>query len=495
MPSVEPSLPPRPMPIPSPPPLPPVTMDWAVQMGFAKTEYGQAASWFRALWNIHLLAGLDGSPSRPDTGNQRTFLRPSANAAESRLAAGAKARLDPCLAEAEEEIGTATGHIDDLEAWPDREFPCEGRLCTVAEARQITDELNLTIEQDTNNRHFHHERIAQWWKVLATTLLFADLVAFVVILADMFNIDYADPLAAPLLTLTAYVVPTILVVVQWFTADRAGRRLNEYREKSKHAGDDVAPLLRAAVRWGLIAGLIAATYSGLLMARLLAMGREAELGVPLQMIFALLGIAVGLGAPLTKVYVVAEDGSSTSRRRDLFAAALDEQRELWEAAVQEAKDALSQAASLHEEYSARLRPLVLRKAGEPLVEAENGLGLLNVMLGAGTAADRLDPAAERGRRSQPVGAAVDNPWLPLLRWGFENAPEINNEQLSTRDRTYCGQLARASTLRARMLDQRTMRTEQPAHRTALPPTSAGAIRELAAAPADGATRAGQPGDG
>jgi hypothetical protein len=429
--------PPPPRPI---PPTPPITQQWAVQMGFTKAEYKQAVGCFQSLGSIQPHA----VPGRIESLARRPLLQRAAHTAKEELAGESERLLAPCLDESEQAIGVVSARVEELEAWPDREFRCEGRLCTVAEGREITDTLTVTIEEDTNSQHFHHRRIAGWWKILAIHLLFADLAAFMVILANMFNVDYTHPLATPLQTLTVYVVPLLFVVVQWFAADRTGERLNEYREKSMFPLEEPGPLLRSARLWAAFTAFIAIGYTSLLIWRLLAMARDADLGIVLQVIFTVLGIAIGLGTPLTKVYVVAEDGSSVSRRRDLFAAALDKQRVQWAAAVQEAREALGAAAARHEEYTGQLRPQVLRRAGEPLVEAENALGLLNLMLGAGgSAAPRVLP--------------VTTGELPPLRWRLENAPEIDNEQLSLRDDTYRRQRARVRELREQLGRHHTMR--------------------------------------
>jgi hypothetical protein len=454
--------PPRPAPILPQPPLPPVSLNWAQQMRFSKREYEQAAGWFQALWNVHLLAGRSGPPGRPDAGDRATFLKPSANEAETALADLAAARLDPCLGKAEEALGESERLVDELAGWPSREFPCEGRMCTVAEARQITDDLNHTIEVDTNNRHFHHQRVTSWWRAVSTSLLWADLAALVVILADLFNVDYTHPLITPVQSLTVMVLPVVLVIAQWFTADRAGHRLNEYREKAKHAADALGPVRKAARLWCVAAGTAAVAYTALLMWRLVAMGQDADLHVLVLVILVALGMVIGLGAPLTKVYVVADDGSSVSRRRDVFAAALDEQHRLWQATLQQAKDALTEVSSCHEDYTARLRPQVLYEAGAALVAADNALGLLNMMLGANDASRRSDPPPSEPPRPEPSATDPSHvTYLPRLRWGFPDAPEIDNGSLLSRDRTLAGQLTRASRLRGLIVGHRTMRTERP----------------------------------
>jgi hypothetical protein len=453
--------PPRPEPIAARPPLPPVSVNWALQMRFTKREYEQASGWFQALWGVHLQARKQGTPGRPDAENRATFLKPSGNEAEAELSASATSRLDPCLATAEEALGTSDRLTDELTGWPDREFACEGRMCTVAEARQVVDELNHTIETDTNNRHFHHERVHPAWKALSTSLLWADLAALIVILADLFNVDYTHPLTTPVQSLTVAVLPVILIVAQWFTADRAGQHLNELRERAKYGLDDLGPVRRAARLWCVAAGAVAVSYTALLMSRLVTMGHDADLHVVILGILLALGLVIGLGAPLTKVYVVADDGSSISRRRDIFAAALNEQHEMWRSTLQQAKDALSQAASCHEDYTARLRPQVLFDAGTPLVAAGNALGLLNMMLGA-DAADREERlVAVRTEPDHSAADPTDVSGLPRLRWNFPEAPEIDNEALLTRDRTLAGQLTRALHLRALLLGHRTMRTARP----------------------------------
>jgi hypothetical protein len=424
-------------------PAPPVKSSLALRMGFSRAEYEMADGWFRTLWKTHLQAGLPGAPSRPDEENRRTFLRLAAGNATKALATGATNQLQPCLGRADEALGVAERQVEELDRWSGRDFDCAGEIVTVGTARQITDELNAVIQEDTNNGHYHHARVARWWSHASSALLFLDLVAIVVILADLFNIDYTHPIATPAQTSTVVALPLILILGQFWCAVRAGQGLNEHRELV-HKDDAPDRLPVRVVLWLAAAALLACATTALLVTRLLTMSRDADLNTLWQVVLLLLGIVIGLSAPLVKVYVVAYDGSTVSRRRDLFAAELERQREAFEATLAEARAALADASSAHEDYVGRARPGVVRAARDWLAETENALGLLNVMLGAagGGPAPAAEPAA---------GTADTGLGLAPVEWRYDGAPPIDNQPLLDRDTIYTGQLARAVALRDRLL--------------------------------------------
>lgn len=434
------------------PPAPPVGPELAQQMRFSSAEYQQARSWFQFLWERHLQTQQPGSPGRLTAEDKETFLRPAAADANELLAAKVGTELDPALARGNADLVEAERTIGELQRWGGRDVAAGGRTWTLAEADAESRRLSLQIQLDTEAGHLHHQRAPRVLHRLSDVLMVLDLLAIVAIFIDLFNVDFDDLVGSLRELLAAIFLPIILLTVQLFAARFAGKRWNEYREfeRVRNAiADEARRKLQIAAA---LAALVVLPLTLLLVLRLWSIATDVNLGLAWRFVLCLIGLAIGIGAPLMKARVVAEDGSTESRLRDELEAALGRERAAAEAAARHAQTCLDAARQQHEDYAARLRPRVLHAAGGPLVAAENALGLLNVMLGAagpGTTRPRQHPAtavpeAPSSNPGAATGAAVS---FPPLRWSSEDAPDLDNQPLAASDRTYAEQRGREAQLR------------------------------------------------
>jgi MinD-like ATPase involved in chromosome partitioning or flagellar assembly len=439
------------------PRLPPQPLDAgrAMSMGYTRLEYEHAAGWFGLLWRIHLQTAREGRPGPPDPETQRLFLRPATLEAEDLLGEAATTHLDPCLERAEAALVTARQLVDEVNAWPHQEFRCEGQLCTVAEARKLADELTNTIKRDVRSGYRHHSRLSPWWRVVVVLLTFFEVPAIVVVLADLFNIAPEHPLATPAQTFTVLTLSIITAASQAWCAGRAGWWSNRRREPHAQSYGEASAVGPSGWLWASVTLVLAAAVTTVLVQSQVSIVKAAGLGPGWQAVGGLLGVVLGLGTPLVRFCSIAGDGSSTSRRRDAFAAALDDYRRDREDAEYDARLALQHVDAHHEKYISQCRPEVLRRARVPLVAAEKAMELLNVMLGLARSPSRRQPdgsdeAFAATVRDEPVA-------LPNLHWGLKDAPEVDNEQLSARDRAFQQQAERAGVLRDELIGTHRMR--------------------------------------
>jgi hypothetical protein len=436
------AVPPRDRRLPPPPPIGP---DRAQQMGFTREEYDQAKGWYVLVWRRHLDAALPGAPGQLHGNDLVTFLKSSTSRAEDVLADGARDVLDPCLESANDDLVEAAGTATELERWPRKEIEADGAVCAIADARRTADQLTAEIQRDTDEGYVHHRRTSPVWRHLSSVLMILDLIAIIVIFCDILNVDYQHPLSSPPEFLAAVLLPVVLVAVQLWLATSTGRRFNDHRQLDALGNAAADEAARKARLWSVLTALFVLPLTALLLVRLYSMSAEAELGRLWQIVLVGLALAIGLGAPLVKVRVVAEDGSSSSRRRDELEEALAAERAAADMAVRTGYACLDEVRRSLDDYVSRLRPEVVHEASGSLVQAENALGLVTVLIGskaadaAGIGLVRSDPAARPG--------AAD---FATIAWPFEGAPEIDNGPLLIRDRTYLEQVAREQLLRTQL---------------------------------------------
>jgi hypothetical protein len=425
------------------PPPPPIGPEQAQRMRFTREEYDEAKGWYLLIWRRHLDADLPGAPGRLRDGDLSAFLHPSTMQAQDELAAAAHDGLDPCLEAADSDLVEASSLVEELERPAGREIKADDTVYTVPEARRVAGELTAEIQRDTDRGFTHHRRISAGWKAVATGLLWLDVAAIVVIFCDILNVDYGDPFAAPPEFFAAVLLPMVLVAVQLWLAQSTGRRFNDHRQRVA-LGDAGADKERTwAWVWALSTAAFVLPLTCLLVVRFWGMSEDADLGALWQAVLTGLALVIGLGAPLVKVRVVAEDGSTSSRRRDELEHGLDQDRAAMAAAMAEAQSCLDEVSRAHGDYLARLRPEVVFEAGGPIVRAENALGLFSVLIGSAT-------GGPSGLTRRDTASLSADPDFPLLRWTFIDAPEIDNGQLLRRDRTYRAQRELGGQLRDRL---------------------------------------------
>jgi hypothetical protein len=418
-------------------PPPPISLGLAQQMRFSAPEFQQARAWYRARWDAHVNAGRPGAPGRLNAAEQATHLMPAAADAAELLVCGVADVLDPCLAAAADDLDEAERTIDELRHWAQREVTVEGRPWTLGHADDESHRLSAQIQHDIDAGKAHHQRTPRALHRLSNLLLLLDLLAISVVFVELLDIDVADPLASVPEELAAICLPVMLLAAQWRAARFAGRRWNVYLSRQAAAPGLIdaageAPRPAMAVAAAAVLPVIV-----LLPLGLYDIAAAADLGLPWRIVLGLLGLAIGLGAPLMKARVVAGDGSIDSRRRDDLEAALLAERGLADEAAAHARDCLDSARRRHEDYARRLRPRVLHTAGGPLVETENALGLLHLMMGE----------ADAWQRAELAASAAD---LPPLRWATLDEPEIDNSALVTLDRLWSEQVSHGSALRTQL---------------------------------------------
>ena len=422
-------------------PPPPVTIQGARQVGFSDEEYRAAAQSYRMLWQRHINAGLEGAPE-VTASDRAMMLGPAVPRVQEELADGAEERLDETLTPAGDDLRIVQEHIEKLEGWRNKAIECGAETLTLQEATAQAADLSSRISRDEYAGLFYHRRVGFWWQLLSTVLVLLDLGAIMVIFADLFNIDIADPLSNWAEMLAVVALPIIMVIVQLWTATMAGTALNEHREHDQTANPGSAAEARAkATAWLYATGAVALALTSLLIVRLVFMALDADLGVLWMLVLILLALAIGVGAPLVKVYVEAEDSSTFSRRRDEIEKALRKERKLIRETLDRAVIRLNSAAHLHEEYRTQARPAVVEAARVPLRQAENSLRLLGSMLGVDLG------VAMPGRPRVDVD---DFDAFPLVQWDIPGAPVIDNEMLLQRDQTYEEQLEKAAELHRRL---------------------------------------------
>jgi MinD-like ATPase involved in chromosome partitioning or flagellar assembly len=446
------------------PPQPSLDLDGAVQMGYNSADYDQATVWYRWLRSRHLEAGRDGRPHRPDREQQEFFLRPATTKAEAVLGEAAATELDPCLQRADWALGAADELVNELAGLDDREFLCEGRLCTAAEARQITEELTGTIERDAGNGYFHHRRASRWWTPTARALMSLEALAILGVLVDLFNVAPRQPFITPAQTFTVLALSILSAVSQMWSCGRTGWQMNTHREVDPSSHRNAIAAVRSGGWWAAGNAVLALAITALLTLSLASLARVTGHGLGWQLVGGVFGALLGVGTPFAWTYAIALDGSSVSRRRDAFAAALEDQGLDRDDAEYAAWRALDDLTAAHDEYTSRYRPDVLRRAQSPVLAAESAMRLLYVMLGVASPATRRDP--ERPGDDSPADArgVADRHYLPPLRWGLQDAPEIDDAQLGARDRSFRQQVKRAGELRNELTGARRVRRDDGAGR-------------------------------
>lgn len=426
------------------PPPPPISAERALQMRFTRAEYDQAKGWYAMVWRRHLDSHKPGGPGRLQGNDLSTFLNNSTMEAQDTLADGAQTMLDPCLESADGDLVEASRTIADLESSSGREIEADGAVRTVADARRAADDLNAEIQRDTDEGYLHHRRTSLAWKQLSNTLMVLDLAAIIVIFFDILNVDYTRPLSSPPEFLAAMFLPVILIFVQLWLAQSAGRWWNDYRQLDVLASAGADGALRRARTWSVYTTLCVVPLTALLIVRLYGMSIDADLGALWTVVLVGLALAIGLGAPLVKVRVIADDGSSSSRRRDELELALADARRAIDTGVQHVRSCLDAATLAHDDYLDRLRPDVLQEAASSLVQAENALGLFTAMVSSD------DEHGRAGLTRRDAGADDTDEKFPLLQWAFDLAPRIDNGPVLVRDRTCREQIARERRLRERI---------------------------------------------
>jgi hypothetical protein len=380
------------------------------------------------------------SPAGPTAADRAAFLKPSAGEVQKVLEVHTKDRLDSCLESAGENLIATAGIVAEMGRLADKEITVKGETHTVRAARIIGGELTEQIQHDEERQLFHHQRTPRFWVVLANIMMVLDLFAVVVIFADLFNVDVSHLASSPAATLAAVFLPVILVLVQLRLTIITGNRLNRYRELEVGEPTRADEAMQKAKAWACLTGVVALALTALLVVRLVYIAADVGLDIVWRIVLTGLALAIGLGAPLVKTYTVAEDGTTVSRRRDAFEAALQRERELVRALVEDGTGHLDDATRAHDDYRERLRPDVLTAARAALAEAENAYRLLVTMFGV----ESDDPSAPNP--DPPYDPRAEHAFPPL-RWSFIGAPDIDNEILNSRDRTYHEQAARKAELR------------------------------------------------
>lgn len=436
---------------------PPIGLARAQQMRFSPPEYQQARAWYQAHWGAHVNAGRPGPPGRLDGAEQDAYLMPSAADAGELLAVGVADQLEPCLAAAEDDLAAAERTIEGLSHWPDRAVTVDGRPWTLGEAAAELRRLSGQIQHDTDAGKLRHQPAPRALHRLSTVLLLLDLLAIVAAFVDLFDIDGSDLLGSARAGLAAIFLSVLLLAAQWLAARSAGRQWNVCLSRT---ATDPGQLDAARATLRRATGMAAAVVlppTALLLPGLYDVAVDAGLGQSWRIGLCLLGLAIGLGAPLVTAAVVARDGSIDSRQRDALAEALADEADRADEAGRHAQDRLDGGRRHLDEYAGRLRPRVLHIAGSPLVETENALSLLHIMLAVGGGVHRPDDWRPR-RPALPTDAPTGSPTggaavaLPPLRWSARNQPEIDNEPLVNPDRTWAEQCARETALRTRLVD-------------------------------------------
>lgn len=267
-----------------------------------------------------------------------------------------KMMVDPILDRIDEALNRAQIAIVAARTSPGiYAFDEAGDKVNDSEAWELCEYENHLVNSDEIAGLTHHKRADAWLVVFGRLAPFMEALGCLVMLQAWFNVDLIRPWTNWFAWTATVVIVITVSVVQKLTSESAGKSHNAARQQTAERHEVMAANHRRTRNWMLVfAGFIACFISASLAVR----GIQS-MGIPEWWQIVLVAVAstiTGIGTGALSYFAVAVDGSIHRRRYDELSAQGEAAAAEQDDDINEATDALTEAANDDETVYATILP-------------------------------------------------------------------------------------------------------------------------------------------
>jgi hypothetical protein len=359
---------------------PPLTPREARTLEIPRNEYEQAALFARTAVEEHQRLGTPREQWEPTPVVNDKLAAPFIADGEQELTNRLEEEADPVLDKAQGLVENVKADLDQLaEGTRPISTPESGANYSVAEAVELVEQHDETIEQDVAAGH-HHHRVPPLFQRLTTGAPWLEAVGFLTFVTYYLNVPLVEPWQDWLGWSFSVVVVAVIILGQTSLVRHAGNSHNHAREiyinDHRIAGEREFTTRNKYLAETSVTAV--AITGGMIWRGTAALG-NASLGTTTLMIF--IAAVTGLLLPTLAYLGIALDGSTVSRERDSLVAQLDDDLDAYLETISDSRQDLASADEISGTLKNKTFPDICHATQEAVDDVYRFYGTVRLLIG------------------------------------------------------------------------------------------------------------------